>query len=106
MSESPAPGEARDTSRSSTDLESLRGELERVDRLLISMLVERYRLAEAVGQVKRAAGLPVVDPAQEASVLRRIGALARAAGLGEEEVRQIFWRIIDLSRGAQHRLAG
>lgn len=86
-------------------LSQLRSELEDIDRALIEVLSRRCSLSREVGRVKREAGIPVVDPAQEASVLRRVGSLARATGLGEEEVRQIFWCIIDLSRGAQREMA-
>lgn len=87
------------------DLLRLRSDLERLDNSLIELLSERRQLAIAVGRSKRSAGLPIVDPAQEASVLRRAGEQARAAGLAEDEVRQIFWCIIDLSRNAQRESA-
>lgn len=103
MVSSVVPGGSGENCGRATDLDRLRWELERVDRELIGSLAERFRLAAAIGQVKREAGLPVVDPRQEAAVLRRIGGLARESGIAEEEVRQIFWRIIDLSRTAQRQ---
>lgn len=83
------------------ELQRLRAELERLDGTLIDLLSARQQLAVAVGRAKRVSGLPVVDPAQEAVVLRRAGERARAAGLAEEDIRRIFWCIIDLSRDAQ-----
>lgn len=82
-------------------LESLRGDLERLDRELVGLIAERVRLAQRIGVVKQAAGRPVLDPAREAAVVRRIGALARDSGLPAEEVRAIFWRLIGLCRRAQ-----
>jgi chorismate mutase len=84
-----------------SELEAIRSEIERVDRALVALIGERVRLARAVGAAKRAAGLPTLDPAREAAVVRRAGALAREAGLDDEEVRYIFWHLVGLSRRAQ-----
>jgi prephenate dehydrogenase len=82
-------------------LERLRAELEGIDQQLIALLATRVRLARDVGRAKREAGLPVLDPAREAAVVRRAGALAREAGVDDEDVRYIFWHIIGLTRRAQ-----
>lgn len=82
-------------------LESLRGELEELDRRIIDELAARAALARRIGREKRANGLPTLDPAREAAVVRQAGELARAAGLPEEEVRQIYWQIVALCRRAQ-----
>ncbi|HLL45928.1 MAG TPA: chorismate mutase [Longimicrobiaceae bacterium] len=83
------------------DLQLLRAEIERIDREIVSLVAERVRLAREVGKAKRAADLPTLDPAREAAVVRRAGALAREAGLVDEEMRALFWHLIGLSRRAQ-----
>jgi chorismate mutase len=82
-------------------LAGLRGEIERIDRQLIALIAERVRLAREVGDAKRELGVPTLDPAREAAVVRRAGELAREAGVGDEDVRYIFWHLIGLSRRAQ-----
>jgi chorismate mutase len=82
-------------------LVELRGEIERIDRQLIELIAERVRLAREVGAVKSELGIPTLDPAREAAVVRRAGVLAREAGVGAEDVRYIFWHLIGLSRRAQ-----
>lgn len=82
-------------------LEEVRTEIERIDRALVSLVSERVALGKKVGAAKREAGLPVLDPVREAAVVRRAGALAREAGLEDEDVRYIFWHLIGLSRRAQ-----
>ena len=82
-------------------LEAIRDEIERIDRAMIALIAERVRLAREVGVAKRARGLPILDPAREAAVVRRAGALARAAGLPDDDVRYIYWHVIGLSRRAQ-----
>lgn len=83
------------------ELHGIRDEIERIDRALIELIAERVRLARRVGTVKRGAGLPTLDPPREAAVVRRAGALAREAGLADEDVRYIFWHLIGLSRRVQ-----
>ena len=84
------------------DLVPLRDDIERVDRAIIQLVAERVRLARDIGAVKRAAGVPTLDHGREAAVVRRAVELAREAGLQyDEEIRQIFWQLIGLSRRAQ-----
>lgn len=83
------------------EMARLRAEIERIDRALVGLVAERVRIAREVGAAKRAAGLPTLDPAREAAVVRRAGALAREAGLADEDVRDVFWHLIGLSRRAQ-----
>lgn len=82
-------------------LDSLRAEIEHIDRSIVALIAERSRLARRVGTAKREAGLPVLDPAREAAVVRRAAALARESGLDDEDVRYVFWHLIGLSRRAQ-----
>lgn len=83
------------------DLAILREQIEDIDRALIALIGRRVRAARAVGRSKRMHGLGIMDPAREASVVRRAVELARAEELEEEDVREIFWHIIGLSRRAQ-----
>ncbi len=82
-------------------LREIRGEIERIDRELIGLIANRVKLAREVGVAKRELGIPTLDPAREAAVVRRAGELAREAGLGDEDVRYIFWHLIGLSRRVQ-----
>jgi len=49
----------------------------------------------------RAAGQPVTDPAREAAVVTRASVLARTAGLPEDEIRALYWKLLAISRKAQ-----
>ncbi|HYD51583.1 MAG TPA: chorismate mutase [Gemmatimonadaceae bacterium] len=84
-----------------TELEELRAEIERIDESVIAAIEARQRLARRIGQLKRAAGMTLVQPAREAAVVRRAAEIARSSGLDPESVREIFWRLIDMSRRAQ-----
>lgn len=84
-----------------TPIESLRAEIEAVDTRLIAAIAERVSLAKRVGQVKRANGQPITDPAREAAVVARASALAREAGLPDHEIRALYWRLLAMARRVQ-----
>lgn len=94
-------GAAVETAEAESTLERLRGEIERLDAMLIQLIGQRVQAARVAGRTKRAARLPAVDPAREAAVVRRAAGLARSAGLPEEDVRDVFWRLIAMSRRVQ-----
>lgn len=84
------------------DLARLREDIEQLDREIVRLIADRVRLAREVGVAKRAAGMPTLDHAREATVVRRAVTMARDAGLPyDEEIRQIFWQLIGLSRRVQ-----
>lgn len=82
-------------------LEALRTRILEVDRELVRLVGERRSLVLEVGALKASLGLPVMDPPQEARVVRRAAEMAREAGVDEETVRDIVWRIIASARDAQ-----
>jgi chorismate mutase len=84
-----------------SELARCRGEIERIDNAIIALLADRVTIGKRTGDLKRAAGLPILDPTREAAVIRRVTAAARDAGLPPEPVREIFWQIFGLSRREQ-----
>jgi chorismate mutase len=82
-------------------LEELRAQIEAVDRNLVTLIGKRRDLALEIGKTKEALGRPVLDPPQEAKVVRRAAAIARELGIDEELTRDIIWRIIAAARDAQ-----
>lgn len=85
----------------SEPLERLRAEIDEIDRSLIALVARRVAVARAIGEAKRDAELPTLDPAREARLVRWAGSLARDAGLEPEGVRALFWQLIAISRNAQ-----
>jgi chorismate mutase len=95
------PDEELDAHVVPESLQHVRDEIEHIDRELVSLIVRRVLLAREAGFVKREAGLPVVDPAQERIVLSRARALADEAGLPYPELRELLRHVIAVSRRAQ-----
>lgn len=82
-------------------LEALRQEIADRDTELVEVLARRLELARAIGEVKKELGLPVMDPAREAEVVRRAAERARQRGVDPELVRDVIWRIMHQARGEQ-----
>jgi chorismate mutase len=87
--------------RGEAELQALRERIVALDEELIRLVGERRDLVLEVGRVKLALGMPVLDPAQEARVVRRAAERARALGVDEELARDVIWRIIASARAAQ-----
>jgi len=83
------------------ELETLRTRLVEIDSELVRLVGERLESVLAIGRYKAERGLPVLDPGQEAKVVRRAAEMARDEGVDEEMVRDIVWRIMAAARDAQ-----
>lgn len=83
------------------ELVACRAAIEEIDRRLIALLAERVAIGRKTASIKRAAGLPILDPQREAEVIRRAVSTAREHDLPEEAVRQVFWHVVGLSRRVQ-----
>jgi chorismate mutase len=97
---SPPPAPA-DRESSEARLSELRKRIVELDDELIRLVGLRKELVMEVGQVKALLGLPVLDPPQEARVVRRAAERARELSVDEELVRDVIWRIIASARQAQ-----
>ncbi|MDA0328335.1 MAG: chorismate mutase [Gemmatimonadetes bacterium] len=82
-------------------LDDLRKQIQAVDRELVQIVGRRRELVLAVGAAKAALGVPILDPEQEARVVRRAAEIARESHADEELMRDIIWRIIASARAEQ-----
>lgn len=82
-------------------LEALRVKIRAVDHEFVKLIGRRRDLVIEIGEAKEALGLPVLDPPQEAEVVRRAVELARELEVDEELTRDVIWRIIASARDTQ-----
>jgi chorismate mutase len=87
-------------------LDALRERIQALDEQLVALIGKRRDLVLEVGRVKEELRLPVLDPSQEARVVRRAAAIARSLGVDEELTRDVIWRIIASARDAQEGRTG
>lgn len=86
------------------DLQTLRRDIDAIDRQLVELFRQRMDVTHKVGEYKRSQGLPVLDQERERQVLQNKGALA-----GEElrpAVITLYQTIMALSRRQQRDLMG
>ncbi|HZQ74656.1 MAG TPA: prephenate dehydratase [Burkholderiales bacterium] len=83
-----------------SDLEKLRGEIDRVDDELAKLLDRRAALAQKIGQLK--GGAPAYRPERETQILRRVSSLS--ANLSPEKIVAVFREIISACRGLEQAI--
>ena len=86
---------------SRTQLAALRSQIMQLDDEIIRLIGQRRDLAIEIGRVKQILGIPVLDPAHEAQVVRRAAEIARKRGVDPELAREVIRRIISAARQAQ-----
>ena len=88
------------------NLDELRDRIIELDDELIRLIGERRDVVLEIGRMKRELGLPVMDPAREARVVRRVAERSRELGVDEELTRDVIWRIISSARDTQSERTG
>ena len=58
------------------EIDELRKEIDRLDRAIVPLLLERFEVVRRIGDAKKSAGLPVYNPAREEAVLQKVSAFA------------------------------
>ena len=86
-------------------LEELRQQIDAVDRRLVQDIKERMQVSAAIGEYKRAHGVPVIDSKRERDVLHKIVELADDPMLSSY-YRVLYSLIFELSRSYQNKLIG
>lgn len=81
-------------------LEQLRQEIDAIDGQILELLAQRVGHVLAVGEYKRAHGLPIYDPERERSLLERLAERATAP-LERDTVRRVFERVVDECRSIE-----
>ncbi len=85
------------------ELARCRRQIDELDAELIRLVARRLELGLLAAAIKKEAGVPILDPAREAKVIAQARAWARESELPEDEVAEIFRRLVSLSGNAQLR---
>lgn len=76
-------------------LEQYRQSIDNIDAALVFMLAERFKITQAVGQLKAEIDLPPADPHREERQIERLRQLSRDANLDPEFSEKFLRFIID-----------
>ena len=85
------------------DLQELRKQIDKIDDQMISLFVERMRIAAAIGAYKKEHALPVLVPAREAEKLNDVS--EKAGPEMAEYTRELYTALFALSRSYQESLS-
>ena len=85
------------------DLNSLRKEIDGIDRQLVALFEQRMAVTQQVGRYKLANNIPVLDRIREEQVLAGKVALLEDKSLSED-VTDLFEAIMAISRRQQQKL--
>jgi chorismate mutase-like protein len=71
-------------------LAPLRAEIDDVDSRVVDLLIERFGIVRRIAEVKKARGIPTVQPARMVEVKKRVSAMAAARGLDPQFMEKLY----------------
>ena len=80
----------------------VRNEIDRIDKQLLPLFLQRMQCTEKVAEIKRAAGQPILNTAREQVILDRVK--AEAGGEYGESAAALYRSIMAISRARQHAM--
>jgi chorismate mutase len=84
------------------DISDWRKKIDELDEQIVELVSKRAEAARAIGELKRAAELPVYEPAREQAVFDHVKAV-NPGPLAEAEMLHVYERIMDVMRTLQRR---
>lgn len=87
------------------ELESLRNEIDRIDKELADLFCRRMEIVEKIASCKKETGLPIADPAREAALLASRLSCAPDDAL-RPYFKSFFETLLALSKDYQAELGG
>lgn len=79
----------------------VRNDIDRIDKQLLQLFIERMQCTERVAEIKRAAGIPVLNTAREQVILDRV---RKEAGEFGDSAVALYSSIMAISRARQHNM--
>lgn len=79
-------------------LHDLRGDIDRLDEVIVRLLNERARCVCEIGRIKKQQQVEVYQPDREKQVLEHVRSVACEGPLGPDAIARLFERIIDEAR--------
>lgn len=86
------------------DLKEKRKEIDAIDDRIMSLVLERARVAESIGLEKKRAGAPILDGGREVEVEKRYSDFASAHGLDPEIFAELARLLMAQCRAVQKDL--
>jgi chorismate mutase len=84
------------------DIAEWRKQIDEMDEQIVQLISKRAEAAKAIGELKRRTSLPVYEPARETEVFEHVKRI-NPGPLSEEQIVDVYIRIIDVMRMLQRR---
>jgi chorismate mutase len=84
------------------DISDWRKKIDELDEQIVALISKRAEAAQAIGELKRVAELPVYEPGREQTVFDHVRR-CNTGPLAEAEMLHVYERIIDVMRTLQRR---
>jgi chorismate mutase-like protein len=85
-------------------LAACRQQIDSLDQRIVDLIQQRARVVKEVGEIKRAAHLPVTVPSREQQVVEKAQALSQAGPLPAEAVGRIYQKLVEEMRNWETKL--
>lgn len=85
------------------DLEKYREEIDLIDDKIIELLVSRQNAVLALGKIKEALGIQVIDLSREQQIIRRLASI-EYENLGSDSINRIYSEIFSTARSLQQKI--
>jgi chorismate mutase len=85
-------------------LTAYRHQIDSLDQRIVQLIQQRARAVEEVGNIKRAAHLPVTVPIREQQVIENAQEVAKGGPLPAEAVGRIFQKLVEEMRNWEAKL--
>jgi chorismate mutase len=79
-------------------IEKLRKEVDAVDRRLVFLLAERFKITKEIISIKKENGLPAKDKNREGDIVKEASELAEKSGISSKFIADIFKIILRESK--------
>ncbi|MEO6910124.1 MAG: chorismate mutase [Edaphobacter sp.] len=84
------------------DISDWRQKIDELDEQIVRLISQRAEAAQAIGELKHTAALPVYEPHREQTVFNHVRA-TNPGPLADAELLHVYERIIDVMRSLQRR---
>lgn len=85
------------------DLKEIRESIDKIDKHILTLLDERFKLMPLVKDYKDKNNLPIDDPKREEQLLKRLKELAKEKNIDENFIADLYQLIIAESKNHQRK---
>ncbi|HII17646.1 TPA: chorismate mutase [Candidatus Woesearchaeota archaeon] len=87
-----------------SQIKRIRRHIDRIDTVIITALAERFSLIPEIAEYKKQHNLPIFDEDRELQIMAKLKDIAKAQGLDEGFVEEVFLSVFNEAKRIQNEL--